>query len=154
MSTDLHLVLVARERRQGGFDYRAVSAPLGWHAAQNLHQKLSDSRGLPRFTGERALRTHYLVRSLDDPRWAHLAPKSYKHEGRAIQAWVKREKATGYVTSLGGGWFALNGGRPIQGLWAVGQYLKRTQQLFASPLDSRAYISHWGTDPNAEEATA
>jgi hypothetical protein len=77
---DLHLVL-----KVDADGTTLVAGPTGWHDAQNKWAALDEARrsgATPTLTG-----TYYMVRSLGDPAWAHLAPRLYptpEHAARAI----------------------------------------------------------------------
>lgn len=137
MSADTHHVLV--------FHYgepEVMHAFLSWGDAQSKYQLLDAER---RASGASLSTLWYAVRNSDDPKYAHLAPRTYASKQAAAKALANRlNKQTGSYPRA-----YLNGllmgdpssfGRVYSGWATTAQLLSRQGYLVALP-DGRAYLT-------------
>jgi hypothetical protein len=79
---DLHHVIAVRDGKP-----ELVHAFLGWHDAQAKWQLLDDER---RAAATPVGQLYYIVRSADDPKYTHLAPRLYGSREAAAKALARR----------------------------------------------------------------
>ena len=113
-----HVIEATRPPMEAAYRYRIVSPALEWHAAQELWLRLDASK----IQDGR----YFMVRSVDDPRWADLprpqvfTPTRANLAGRGTEPLLRAAKAyaaTQGITGRAGGWLYGVNGRPLSQGW-------------------------------------
>jgi hypothetical protein len=152
-----HIVIEARQRKDGIWLYRAVSPELDWNTAQTEWERLDDRRRT-RIQGVTPSDQYFMVRNANDPTWSWLdmprvfkarQPKSNGRDAdeRAARAFAKIDPQ-GVVRGNKGGWLYREGQRePVgQGWDSYMRQLKKYRDVIRA-VPGTTPISEWNHQP-------
>lgn len=129
LRTDLHLVI----RRAAEGD-TLEAGPFTYSDAVARYEELRAAAVNPG-------RDLYAVRSMDDPKFAHLAPRVYDDRMKAAKALGRRvsqsQKSRNQHREL---WLTIGGGQPMGGWWRTANQAKSLGYIAVLP-DGRAYLT-------------